>query len=674
MGDPGTSAGKDAAQTAKSEAILTELFGPLADRVRGAGSRAAYINLLLCSVFLRHCARSTWADVREHVRDSLDAQSEPQELLRLIGGRTDAALREHRLPQGISAALDDLRGDAIDDLAHVLRLCEDLGPKDLPVLLDRFGAELGTQDGSFFTPRSVVELVVQMLRGSLSEDAWIHDPYVRGGELLVGALKTGGRISLSGASPSSDMLRLAGMNLLLSGGQADLYSGTNTPWNQPGTQRADLVLTNPPFNSKGSYPVKIREESWIFGPPPGHKHNYAWLQHVVATLKPAGRAIVLMPNQAAVSIDAREQFIRERMIREGAVEFMVALPRQLFAATRVSAMIWGLCSPSERPGSVLFIDIRQAGSKQGKQRILTTTEVRAVAECLHSWRAGADDFASVMRGIGKATAASIKDIENQDYSLDPADYLSKSLLDVGYEAIAAMPDIAATVELRTREARMADEKAARIVVQRRIDGDSQHGYWRRTYLGKICKIQAGPSHSIVKKGIHAEDGVPLVVPSSLRDHRILANEAERINVEVARKMKGFQLSENDILFVRTGSVGPVALVTAPEEGWLFGTALIRLRCGENVNPGYLLAFLSSRPAQTWVQVRTESATAIPSISTGSLGKLPVSLPPLDEQKRVSDLLDKVDTQVAVHRTLADTAKDLRTLLTDGLTSGLLIAN
>jgi type I restriction enzyme M protein len=279
-----------------------------------------------------------------------------------------------------------------------------------------------------------------------------------------------------------------------------------------------------------------------------------------------------------------------------------------------------------------------------------------------------------MRGIGKATAASVEEIENQDYSLDPADYLSKSLLDLGHEAIAALPEITAAIELRTQEAWIADEKAARIVIEHRIAGNSLHGHWRRAHLHEVCKIDAGPSHSVVKKVIGAKDGVPLIAPSSLRDHRILACETERVNVEAARKMKRFQLKENDILFVRTGSVGPVALVTASEEGWLHGTALIRLRCNEGVDPGYLLAFLSSRPAQTWIQVRTESATAIPSISTGSLGKLPVSLPPLGEQKRISDLLAKVDMQIASHRTLADTARDLRTLLTDGLTSGLLDAN
>jgi restriction endonuclease S subunit len=114
-------------------------------------------------------------------------------------------------------------------------------------------------------------------------------------------------------------------------------------------------------------------------------------------------------------------------------------------------------------------------------------------------------------------------------------------------------------------------------------------------------------------------------------------------------------------------------VTEAEEGWLFGTNLIRLRCREDVEPGYLLAVLSSRPAQRWIRARTESATAIPSISAKSLGKLPVNLPPLKEQRRVSELLAEVDTQIAAHRALAETAQDWRAVLADGLTSGLLTA-
>ena len=152
MEQPDISTVRDETDTAASEAILSELFGPLADRVRGTGPKAAYVNLLLSSVFLRHKAQPSWADLREDVREALDAQSAPVELLRIIGRRADTALRKHRLPPGISAAVDDLRGDAIEDLAHVIRLCEDLGPKDFSALLDRFGAWMGADDESSLLP------------------------------------------------------------------------------------------------------------------------------------------------------------------------------------------------------------------------------------------------------------------------------------------------------------------------------------------------------------------------------------------------------------------------------------------------------------------------------------------------------------------------------------------
>ena len=304
----------------------------------------------------------------------------------------------------------------------------------------------------------------------------------------------------------------------------------------------------------------------------------------------------------------------------------------------------GIRSPSKRPDSVLFIDIRRAGSRQGKQRILDPAEIQAVADCLRMWRAGAEDFASVMHGIGQATVASSEG--NREAGLLPGSLRlprGPATLILRRQALVAIPEIAAAMELRTRRARMADEKAASIVVEHhQVDGESSHHHWRRVQILEICDMKTGPSHSLVKKAVRAEYGVPLIVPSDLRDHRILASKAERITAEAAGALERFQLRENDILFVRTGSVGPVALVTESEERWLFGTNLIQLRCHEDVDPGYLLAYLSSRPAQKWIKARAESATvALRSISAGSLGRLPVNLPPRDEQRRVTDLLAKV---------------------------------
>lgn len=102
-----------------------------------------------------------------------------------------------------------------------------------------------------------------------------------------------------------------------------------------------------------------------------------------------------------------------------------------------------------------------------------------------------------------------------------------------------------------------------------------------------------------------------------------------------------------------------------------GTNLMRLRAHEGVDPGYLLALLSSRPAQEWITRRSESATAIPSISTTTLGSLPALWPPPAEQRRIGAVLADFDDQIAAHRALADAAEGLRADVADHLVAGLL---
>jgi restriction endonuclease S subunit len=99
---------------------------------------------------------------------------------------------------------------------------------------------------------------------------------------------------------------------------------------------------------------------------------------------------------------------------------------------------------------------------------------------------------------------------------------------------------------------------------------------------------------------------------------------------------------------------------------------MRLRAHEGVDPGYLLALLSSRPAQEWITRRAESATAIPSISSKTLGALPVLLPPLSEQRRIGAVLADLDDQIGAHRAFADAAAGLRAEVADQLVAGLLI--
>ena len=675
MSNRDTDATRNGVEESALQARLTELFGPLADRVCSGGSRAAYADLVLALIFLRNRARSLWGQVREDVRRTLEAQSDPQELLNSISRHTDAALREHRLSPGLlTANVNELHGEAIDDLSHVVRLCEDLGPEAFRSILDRFSTWLGKGDEAFFTPRGVTDLLVDLLVDDVSDPGHVYDPNVRGGELLARVREVVEDARLSGASPSKKMLRLAGMNISLNNGKAEFNDRHASPWEHAAPLKADFILMNPPFNSNRGSAARTREHDWIFGLPPAHNDNFAWLQHAVTSLNPSGRAAVLMPNQAAVSSDAKERFIRERMIEEGSVEFLIALPRNLFTATAVPVMIWGLRAPSKSVRSILFIDGRRAGSRSGKNVCLGASDVDKIVSCIKAWRNGDNNFTEAMEGIGRATAASIELVREREYNLDPSDYIEEEILDIESLNSIPTPNPAITLQPEIQEARTADGNVSEIVVAHRPNRDNNlPGSWLQVHLYELCTIQSGPSHSLLKKAARTPGGVPLVIPGHLRGRRIIAPHPDRISALAADSMKRFKLQQGDILIVRTGTVGAVGLVTASEEGWLPDTNLIRIRPNEGIDPLYLIAFLSMRFAKQWITTRAESATAIPTINSKSIGNLPVNLPPLDEQRRIGNLLSKIDSEVFAHRTVADSAEELGASLADALTSGALLA-
>jgi type I restriction enzyme M protein len=675
MSNPETDATRKGVEDSALQARLTELFGPLADRVCGGGSRAAYADLVLSLIFLRNRARSLWGQVREDVRGTLEAQSEPHELLSRISRYADTALQEHRLSPGLLAAnINELHGEAIDDLSHVVRLCEDLGPEAFSSVLDRFSTWLGKGDEAFFTPRGVTDLLVDLLVRDVNEPVHVYDPNVRGGELLARIHEVVEDAALSGASPSMKMLRLAGMNVSLSNGKGEFNERPASPWENTVPLKADFILTNPPFNSNRGSAGRVKERNWIFGPPPAHNDNYAWLQHAVISLNPSGRAAVLMPNQAAVSSDEKERFIRARMIEEGSVELIVALPRNLFTATAVPTMVWGLTAPSKNVKSILFIDARRAGSKSGKTVRLDTSDVDKLVSCIEAWRNGDDNFTEAMRGIGRAVAASIEEVREREYTLDPSDYVAEEILDTGKLYRISMPNPAITLHSKIQDAQVADDNVSGIAVALRPSDDNVlAGSWLQAHLHELCSIQSGPSYSLLQKAARTPDGVPLVIPGHLRARRIIASHPDRIAALAADSMKRFKLQKNDILIVRTGTVGTIALATASEEGWLPDTNLIRIRPNAGIDARYLLAFLSTRFAKQWITTRAQSATAIPTINSKTIGNLPVNLPPPDEQRRIGNLLSKIDAVVVAHRSIADSAEELGESLADALTSGTLLA-
>lgn len=599
---------------------ISELYGPLAHRVRGGGPQTDYLNLLVCSVFVRTRAPEQWAKVTDLVADGVADQSDPTELLDSIGEIADTVLREHGVPEGMRRAFARLQPTAVEDVAQVLRTCHDLGHDSLPALLDRFAA-WGQRDGSeLHTPPGIVQLVTDSLLGEVTGPVQCHDPYLRSGEFLSRAAAVVPGIVTSGFGRHPDQLRLAAMTIAAHGAEATgLVPGDalapdgklHTP------KRFDFVVTNPPFNQKASGEWPVPAGGWPFGTPPKKNGNYAWLQRVFASLSDGGRAAVIMPNQAGVSEDKAELTIRAAMVDRGVVECVVALPPGLFPTTAVPVSIWFLVRQKDTRDSVLFIDARATGEKNAGQRRLSEDDVRSIIDVLHAWRLGAGEFKPKDLGRGGiAVGASLADIRDLGYSLSPADH-------------------------RPIPGTVAAENAVP--------------------LHTLCEIQAGPSNAILKKLPTVDNGVPIIAPAQLRHRGITDEHTKRVSPKDAARLEKYQLRDRDILCARTGTLGPCAIADHSTAGALFATGLIRLRVRDlaKVDPRYLVAFLTLPSTVTWIENKA-AGTTIPSISSANLGKLPVPLPSMDEQQRIgADLADADADIVALHKQIQN-AEDERT--------------
>ncbi|MET9932146.1 MULTISPECIES: restriction endonuclease subunit S [unclassified Streptomyces] len=186
-------------------------------------------------------------------------------------------------------------------------------------------------------------------------------------------------------------------------------------------------------------------------------------------------------------------------------------------------------------------------------------------------------------------------------------------------------------------------------------------------LVDICDIQSGMP--ALKPDQYADEGLPVVHPADLIDHRLRESPFRHVPTEDAERLKKYALTSGDLLITRSGTVGRVALVTPGEEGWLNGPALIRLRVrSDSVDPEYLLAFLVSSPAQEWIR-RAAAGSTIQHLSMRLLAELPVRLPSLQEQRRAGRMLTALNEKIRAHQDVVHATRVLRDALVDTMTSG-----
>ncbi len=303
------------------------------------------------------------------------------------------------------------------------------------------GAE-GKRGGEFFTPRSVVRTLVEMLE---PYEGRVYDPCCGSGGMFIQSEKFieehGGNplnLAVYGQEINHTTWRLAKMNLAVHGIDADIQwdsAGTFHQDKHP-TLKADYVIANPPFNISDWGGERLVEDArWQYGTPPKGNANFAWLQHIIHHLAPRGHAGVVLANGSMSSQTSGEGEIRKRLIEEDRVDCMVALPGQLFYSTQIPVCLWILSRNKsanglrDRQGEVLFIDARSLGHMADRvRRVFSDDDIEKIAGTYRRWRAKpqtveANNWEAYEDEPGFCKSADLEAIRKFDHVLAPGRYV-----------------------------------------------------------------------------------------------------------------------------------------------------------------------------------------------------------------------------------------------------------
>jgi type I restriction enzyme M protein len=341
-------------------------------------------------------------------------------------------------------------GGLIDLLSAISFVDEESRKQDIlgrvyEYFLSQFASQEGKKGGEFYTPRSVVRVLVEMLQPYKGR---VFDPCCGSGGMFVQSEKFveahGGEtrdIHVFGQESNPGTWKLAKMNLGIRGIEADLKEPADSFLRDLHPDlKADFVLANPPFNMSDWGGENLREDKrWKYGVPPVNNANFAWIQHFIHHLSPSGTAGFVMANGSMSSNTSGEGEIRRAIIEADLVDCMVALPGQLFYAAQIPVCLWFLARDKrnhkfrDRKGEVLFIDARQMGHLvDRKHRDLTEGEIAQISGTYHAWREGTDyqDVAGFCR------VATLEEISAQGNVLTPGRYVGAADLEEDVEAFA----------------------------------------------------------------------------------------------------------------------------------------------------------------------------------------------------------------------------------------------
>ncbi|MHB8232427.1 MAG: class I SAM-dependent DNA methyltransferase [bacterium] len=495
----------------ESELTFTAKLWQAADKMRNNMDAAEYKHVVLGLIFLKYISDAFIERYTELLNDKdsdpeerdyytqdnifyvpqkarwdyLQGNAKQPEIGKLIDDAMDEIEKNNPSLKGVlprnyaRPTLDKQRLGELIDLIGTIGLGEkenrskDILGRVYEYFLGQFADAEGKKGGQFYTPRSIVQLLVAMLEPF---NGRVYDPCCGSGGMFVQSEKFvqehGGRIgdiSIYGQESNSTTWRLCKMNLAIRGIESDIQ------WNNEGsflndahkTLKADFILANPPFNDSDWRGEQLRDDvRWKYGVPPPNNANFAWIQHFIFHLSPTGVAGFVLSNGSMSSNTSNEGEIRKNIIEADLVDCMVALPSQLFYNTMIPACLWFIARDKknhkfrDRRGDVLFIDARNMGAMiDRRHRELTAEDMNKISDTYHAFRGEGGRYEDI---AGFCKAVNTEEIKKQGYILTPGRYVGSEEIEEDGEVFEEkMKKLTAELSRQMQEEKRLDEEIKR---------------------------------------------------------------------------------------------------------------------------------------------------------------------------------------------------------------------